>query len=471
MWFLVILTFMNAALDQKGIVLVQRISFFGLPINIMDASTAVAFVVAIFAMLSRGRRHEGVPAHPAFIAAMVLGFLALVGGSIGAAMVHAPLYAYASEVRNFASFPISMFTAYYLLKSPRSSLRFSYVHVISGVLTAALIMIFFLGKSAEEANRMAIDQVRALQYVSWYAGLAAALLMYTVLNPQGRMFPTPLAIGLICFCFVGQFGTLSRSDWLTATVTLMTIPFLVPKARRGIKLVVFAMTMPVLVICLLIGVTLASNFAGRDFSERLSRRVMTLLPGRADDEYGHAKAWDTRLPGAVRELELWLDSPVIGNGFGYTVARGLENEGLAFYHNVWSSSLAMMGVLGFGAYATPLIAMFVVGRRMVRQAVDKGSLLVGVIGVTSGVYGIVIGLCTMGVNVQPGGIAMGLLSGVVLRARALQLAQIREYQGYVDFEARGADAAFLDDGAVGHPAPEYGDAYGYGYDPAHSGPN
>jgi hypothetical protein len=431
--------------------------------------TAVAFIVAIMMMFSKGRRTEEVPTHRAFVASMVLGFLALVGGSIGAAMIHAPLYAYASEVRNFASLPISMFAAYYLLKTPRSSLRFSYVHVISGVLTAALIIIFFFGKSAEEANRMAIDQVRALQYVSWYAGLAAALLMYTVLNPQGRMLPTPLAILLICFCFVGQFGTLSRSDWVSATATLMTVPFLLPKARRGIKLIGFALTMPVLVVCLVIGVTLSSNFAGRDFSERLSKRVMTLLPGRADDEYGHSKAWDTRLPGAVRELELWLDSPVIGNGFGYTVARGLEGEGVAFYHNVWSSSLAMMGILGFGAYATPIIAMIVVGWRMVRQAVDKGSLLMGVIGVTSGVYGIVIGLSTMSVNVQPGGIAMGLLAGVVLRTRALQLAQIREYQGYIDFEARGADAPLLDDGLY-QPAPDYGDAYGYGYDPAHSGP-
>src|SRR3954470_15696279 len=140
MWLLVILTFMNAALDQKGIVLVQRVFIAGLPINIIDGLTALAFIVALIVMFSTGRRTEGIPTHRAFTASMVLGFLAAVGGSIGAAMVHAPLYAYASEVRNFASMPLAMFAAYYLLRTQRSSLRFSYVHVISGVLTAALIM-------------------------------------------------------------------------------------------------------------------------------------------------------------------------------------------------------------------------------------------------------------------------------------------------------------------------------------------
>src|SRR5258706_1339549 len=386
MWFLVILTFMNAGLDQKGLVLVQRIYISGLPINVMDAATAIAFVVALIGSFSRNRRAEGLVTQPAFTATMILAFLALVGGSIGAARVRSPLYAFASEIRNFASLPISMFIGYHFLKTPRSSLRFSYVHVISGVLTAALILIFCLGKSAEEANRIAIDQVRALQYVSWYAGLAVALLMYTVLNPQVRMLPTPLAVLLICFCFVGQFGTLSRSDWISATATLMTVPFLLPKARRGMRVLGFALAVPVLMICLLLGVSFASRFVGRDISERLTQRVMTLLPGRGDDEYGHSKAWDSRLPGAKRELELWVESPVIGNGFGYTIGRGLESEGVAFFHNVWTSSLAMLGLVGFGTYATPVIASIVVGRRMVRQAVDKGSMLIGGIGVTGGVY-------------------------------------------------------------------------------------
>src|SRR5258706_8492692 len=212
MWFLVILTFMNAGLDQKGLVLVQRIYISGLPINVMDAATAIAFVVALIGSFSRSRRAEGVGTHPAFIATMILAFLALVGGSIGAARVRSPLYAFASEIRNFASLPISMFIGYHFLKTPKSSLRFSYVHVISGVLTAALILIFFLGKSAEEANRIAIDQVRALQYVSWYAGLAVALLMYTVLNPQVRMLPTPLGVLPGRFCFVRQVGPPCPSD-------------------------------------------------------------------------------------------------------------------------------------------------------------------------------------------------------------------------------------------------------------------
>src|SRR6478735_917768 len=85
MWLLVILTFMNAALDQKGIILVQRLTIAGLPINIMDGLSALGFVVALVVMFSRRRRSEGIPTHPAFIASMVLGFLALVGGSIGAA--------------------------------------------------------------------------------------------------------------------------------------------------------------------------------------------------------------------------------------------------------------------------------------------------------------------------------------------------------------------------------------------------
>ena len=39
---------------------------------------------------------------------------------------------------------------------------------------------------------------------------------------------------------------------------------------------------------------------------------------RGDDSYLSTKAWDTRLPGVYAELKYWLESPIIGQGFGTT---------------------------------------------------------------------------------------------------------------------------------------------------------
>jgi hypothetical protein len=260
------------------------------------------------------------------------------------------------------------------------------------------------------------------------------------------------------FCFVGQFATLSRSDWVAVVGALLTLPAVLPREGRFKKVLAFVLAIPVLLAFLWGGVFVASAVMGRDLSTRMTNRVLTALPfARGDDSYTRAKAWDTRLPGVIRELQLFSESPVIGNGFGYTATGRVVQDGTAYYHNVWSSSLAATGVAGFAAYLVPLVAVIVIGRRMVLQNVDKGSVLMGVIGFTMGIYLIIHGAATMSFNVQRGALLMGLLCGVVLRARAMQLTVLREYAGYVDFDEAegGRGLAIDDDGVAVHGDPGY----------------
>jgi hypothetical protein len=451
MWFLVLLTFANASLDQKGIILKNRINIGSLPINLLDGLLALGVIAAVVVLFFSKKREETGQTHPAFLVTLFFFLLATLSGAIGGMMGGATIYRFANDLRNVTAFPLSMFACYFLLKRPRSAYIYSYVFVISGIFTATLICVYFLGKTAEEGSRLEVEQVRAIQYVSWYAGLGAALLLYTALNRGVRLFAMPITILIIAFCLIGQFGTLSRSDWISAIGALFTLPFLLPRHRRGLRIAGFVLAIPVLFLVLWGGAAVGSIILNRDLTSHMSRRITTLLPGRGDDEYDSRKAWDTRVPGMKKEFAYFLQSPLMGQGFDYTAAVVADGGDVAFYHNVWIAQAALMGIFGFAAYFTPVVAIIVVGRRMVRDAFDKGSILVGVLGATTGVYCLIIGAATMSFNVQRGALAIGPIVAIVLRTRAMQLKAMREreYAGYMD------EQIGIDEGSAYHP-------YGWG---------
>lgn len=435
MWFLILLTVANASLDQKGIVLKNRINFGSLPINLLDGLLAVGVLGAILGPLFSKKRFQA-PTHPVFIATLIFFFIATALGVIGGMMHGARIYGFANDLRNVTAFPMAMFACYYFLKSPNKTHWYAYAFVVSGIMTAGLITFYFLGKTAEEGTAMDVEQIRAIQYVSWYAGIAAALLLFNILNRGVRLFPLVLAIPIMGFCLIGQFGTLSRSDWLAALGALFTIPFLLPRKNRGVRIAGFVLAVPLLFGILWGGAAIGSKILNRDLTEHMARRILTILPGRGDDAYDSHKAWDTRLPGMLLELHYFIDSPLIGQGFDYTHRVGDGSSNVSFYHNVWVAQAALMGIFGFLAYIVPVVGMIVVGRRMVFDGVDKGSVLMGVLGATMGVYALIIGAATMSFNMQRGALAVAPLVGIVLRTRAMQLRVIREreMEGYYDEE-------------------------------------
>jgi hypothetical protein len=162
----------------------------------------------------------------------------------------------------------------------------------------------------------------------------------------------------------------------------------------------------------------------------MEKRILTLLPGRGDDAYDSHKAWDTRVPGMKAEFHYFIQSPLMGQGFAYPTTLGLDSGEVAFYHNVWISQPALMGIFGFAAYFTPVIALIVVGRRMVFDAFDKGSVLIGAMGATTGIFCLIIGSATMSINSQRGALLFAPIVAVVLKTRMLQLRAMRELELY-----------------------------------------
>jgi hypothetical protein len=120
----------------------------------------------------------------------------------------------------------------------------------------------------------------------------------------------------------------------------------------------------------------------------------------------------------------------MGQGFAYPTTLGLDSGEVAFYHNVWISQPALMGIFGFAAYFTPVIALIVVGRRMVFDAFDKGSVLIGAMGATTGIFCLIIGSATMSINSQRGALLFAPIVAVVLKTRMLQLRAMRELELY-----------------------------------------
>lgn len=432
MWFLFIVILMNVALDQKAVMLKYRIELGSVPINLMDAALALGAISALVGLfLSRSRFVTEKP-HPAFIGTIVLLMVTAVTGMMMAFYSGSRMYDWLNGLRNLLNLPLTIAVGYYFLKVPRSASRFAYLHVAAGVISSFLILTFFTQTAAEKSDRM-VDSIRS-DLFNVYPGLAAATLAYLLLDRRAKLFPIALTAVLLAFTLVGQFATQNRSDWLSVIGAMLMLPFLLPRENRGTKLLNFAVLVPTISAILIGGAFLVSSAAGRDVTSQLTRRLGTVLPtARGDDSYSRSKAWDTRLPGLIRELELWSTSPIFGHGFGYSVIdKQNVMQDVAHNHNVWTSALATTGLVGFVALAFPLGAMIVIGRRMVAQAVEPGSYFIGAIAFTTAVYHIVHGAATMSFNVQRGAVALGLIAGVVFRARAIQLTLAHEYEGYLE---------------------------------------
>ena len=451
MWFLTLITLVNALAHNEGFALRYRIEAGGLPISVFDALLALGVVYGIVGRRSAWPTER---AHP--LVGWIVGLFAAgaFAGVLGALISNAELRWMITGMRNFLALPAGVLIGYCLLFTPRSNTRFCYLQVIAGIGTAVLVLLFFRSKAASYELDSNINKLRAVAYVSNYAGLAAALVLFTIIS-KIRMFPTWLALGICGLCFVGQFATLTRSDWLAAIASVLAIFALVPTYRPGGKLVAALVGPPLIAVFLWVGLILASTVVGRDFEGRMAERVMSLVPGHAAGT--HAQAWDTRLEGIRKELQLWAHSPIIGGGFGATdvlrFRRG-EQAGLSYRHNSWTSTLADAGLPGLAAISCLIFGMIVVGRRLARDGIDRGYVLIGALAVITGVHYLFHGLATQSFNQMRWGIPLSIVCGVALRARAMQLTHMRVLQAEAAAGAYGP--AEIDPGASAYDSDDYG---------------
>jgi hypothetical protein len=168
---------------------------------------------------------------------------------------------------------------------------------------------------------------------------------------------------------------------------------------------------------------------------------MSLLPG--DQDGVRSKAWDSRLPAIQRELEIWMQNPLMGKGFGIQFEEertGLSSGRGGFRHNVWSASLAESGPLGLAGYMLPPISAMWVGFLLVRRATDKGTMYVGALAAVVGCATFMLSFMTLSINTQRQAIPLGLICGMVYRCRSIQQALESQGAGYYE---TGEDSAPL----------------------------
>jgi hypothetical protein len=436
MWLLVIISLVNAAVGSRSFLFEYRLQLAGMPINILDFLLILGFAIAIFKGNSE-KRMLATP-HPLLRPMLIVFAIALLAGVIVGVRnlsFGLSLKRLATYIRDFAVLPMGVVVGYQLVPRLKSAYFYRYVVIVSGLLTAIVVLVFFKGKGEEFGVGSNLETLRTIDYVTPYAGIACAFVLFTILSGP-RVMPTIVSVVIVGICLVGNFATLSRSDWLSTSASILSVFVLLPKGQRSSKLIRGLVLAPVLLGFLWLGVFATSKITGYDFSEKMATRIRSMLPG--DQEGVKVKAWDSRWPAAVRELKLLTTSPLWGHGIGvqYTLLTE-EDPGVSagFRHNSWTCILAETGLIGFAAAVMLVGGCIVVGRRMVRDRLEPASILIGALGMVTGVQYLFLGAATNGFVNQRCGLLLALTCGIVLRTRAMQLALAHEYAGYLTHDA------------------------------------
>jgi len=306
MGFLVLLTFVNALVNHD-LVLRYRLSAGGFPISIFDVLLLGVGPVAV--LLTRPFFYPTGRNHPALSWILLLSLAAVVVGLLAAVFNGTELRSSLTSLRNFIALPLCIWLAYQLLLQPLAAEKICKAHVWAGVITAGFVLAYF-GRAASsfEGN---IDELRATKYVAIYCGMAGVLLLYSIIGGVG-MFRPSLAVILGGACFIGQFATLSRSDWLAVWAAAAVVYFFLPSLYRGRKLAAAIVGPPVALVFLWAGLLVASSVTGTNFTEKMIARVNSMLPD-STPVTGQKKAWDTRLESTLIELKWWAGSPVVAS--------------------------------------------------------------------------------------------------------------------------------------------------------------
>ena len=414
---------LDAILNNNTFVLEYRVNLAGMPINIYDGLTALLFLGCLIPRSGRRHYFHADHTHGLLIAACIAFSLAFLIGVFGAAIHGVNPRDMFTSARNLATFPLFLVIAYRLTMNFPRCIWLLRMEIVAGVAAAVLIAWSFLVRGQEVFHLRDVNLLRESQYVSNFAGIAAALLLYMVVSDVTLM-PRLLAIILAICCFGGQFATLARSDWVACMSGIVVVFFLLPKKQRFVRAVASLAGIAGLLVALWIGITLADRITGHDLQSVMIDRVRSLLPGYTRDT-GRAQAWDTRTEAAAEELILWMQSPVIGRGLAIQNQEENALMGYSFKHNAWTSTLAETGLIGFSGMLLVFGGVVLVGARMVRDRLDRTSVLVGALGVITGVHMAVLGVTTMSFNGQRPAILVAIVGGLVWRCRAMQQTVIR----------------------------------------------
>ena len=424
MWWFAILYFVNAVAPHNTLIYNDdyRLVIAGMPINILDGLMLLCGILSI--MPSRSPYFIA-QVHPAFKRGLLLLFIAF-GIGVLISFVFSPDLPSRFRlppIRNFVLAPLCLFMGYRALSYPRQARTAFWIVFISSIGSAAASIIS-QGQATSalaETSRASFDTLRhtALD-VSGDAGLlAASVILFcmvsgtTLLNFAVRGF-------LLVICAAGMFLIPHRSTWLLDVMTLAYAGFIMWPFNMGRKILANSAVFLGLLasgFVLMLAIQAQTN---RDFSGWVEDRLASLLPG--SEKAHEAKAWDTRVPGMVYELKMWLGNPVLGRGFAAQEDQAIKDaEFYSFRHTPWASTLCETGLIGFAGFAFVIVGLAVVGTRLARQGPDRWFVLLGAIGASWGVVCFIAGFFTLHWNSPRAAITLGLLAGLIFRARDLSL--------------------------------------------------
>jgi hypothetical protein len=459
MFVLFLYTIINAITSTRGFQNIYRVSFAGVDIGILETTVGLGILAAIILGPGIRARQPVDRTHPAYSIAMVLMLLGFVAGVFGSMLHDAPARFKMIFMREYFGMPASVFVGYCLVGTLRDAKKFPYAIVIAGVGVSIMLMAHF-GRGAEQYElKKDWNALRSVSFVAQYAGVACGILIFSVLSGQ-KLFKMPIALAIAGFCFLGQLTPLHRSDWAALFAAIAALPLCLPPGSRVKHFLLLVAACAALSFSLWVGLHAASAVTGRNFHATFEKRLMSMLPTERVGE-SKTKAWDTRLPAIKAELGMWLRSPLIGQGFAIEESLGLSGAmavGHGYHHNAYTSTLAQTGLVGFTGTIMAVYCPIFIGYKMVRQRYDRATMLIGALGIITGVQMAVIGMATASFNGYRAAMLIGLVSGIVFRTRDLMQTEMRlarEY-GYVpgqDQAQRGFPVVTDDD----IPLPDFDD--------------
>jgi hypothetical protein len=126
-----------------------------------------------------------------------------------------------------------------------------------------------------------------------------------------------------------------------------------------------------------------------------------------------------------------------------------------FGHNTWTFTLFQTGPLGLAAMSLVVFGMWVIGRRMIRDAQgDQLFTLIGALGSCAAVFFLFHGLTTASFNAPRPAIFLGLIFGVVVRTRQMQVQTLHDLalqQHLIEQQQLEEQGYAYDDQYVGDP--------------------
>ncbi len=442
MWWFALIYSLNSALPTDLVFKVLAVSIGVLSINILDFLIFSAPALTLLPTY-RTRRTVVTVMHPAMKWAMGLFIIAFLwAATVGVLRMDVLTAKWAiSSLRNFLIVPVAMYMGYQVLGNLKQCRAIVWI-IFLGSMASAIMSIKNGGDtSAELAERGgAFDMLRAtaLQVAGDTGLLAACLLMFSWIS-RTAFLPLILAVPSFIIAIAGMFFIPHRSSWLVFAIVCLYAAFWVWPTQTGRKILLGTLGAAGGAVVIAILITIVAQQTGTDVGEWAQRRMKSLFP---DSDTREARAWDTRIPGMLFDLEIISHNP-FGGGFGIH-----ENMILAGFasptprHTPWTSTWAESGPMGFAAFSIIIIGSIVVGLRLARQGTDNWIRLMGLIGTAWGVSAYSIGWFSLSWNSPRQALMLGLITGLTFRCRDLVLTERSLYlpAGYDSEELHSSGA-------------------------------